>query len=149
MKRSPQDEADRRFNEALEATGALDPRESYRGLLRQLKSRDEATYQEMVSRWKSEVIEPIQQGEAEPLQAWLRFGVGLASTLHPGRTVVVDEEGRSHTLEDLPDWRNLILHLPEDRGVRAIPISLPPDPTGAQSATVDLLVEGKLKLEKK
>lgn len=143
-----QEEADQRFSEALEATGARDPRTLYRDLFRDLKTQDETAYEEMVSRWKNEVIEPIGRGEVEPLEAWLRFGVGLASALHPGRTVVVDHEGRARSLDGVPGWQQLILHLPQDRGTRAIPISVPPDPTGAQSATVDLLVEGKLKLEK-
>lgn len=141
-----QERADRRFEEALERTGARDPRAVYRTLLKELKSQSEERYRETVGRWRSEVVEPLADGEAEPLERWLRFGAELARDLHPGRTVVVDEAGRAAPHRGTPSWRELVLHLPDAKRVRAIPVSLPPEPSPAQQATVDLLVEGRVKL---
>jgi len=141
-----QDEADRRFEEALNSRGARDPREFYRGLLRDLKEQDRDTYTDTVRRWKEEVIGPLARGEQDPLDAWHRFGLQLATTLHPGRTVMIGPEGRSSPLEGAPDWTRLVLHLPREPRARAVPIAIPQEPSPAQQATLDLLVQGRLKL---
>jgi hypothetical protein len=139
--------ADRRFSERLEATGARDPREFYRGLLRDLRERDESVYREMVALYQASVIEAVGQNEADPLEAWLAFGVALAvASAGAGSAVVVDPSGRATPLEAPPRWDQLILHLPEARGARALPVGLPPELSGAQRATVDLLVKGKVRL---
>lgn len=141
-----QAEADRRFDDALERTGARDPRGRYRDLLRELRTRSQERYEELVARWQSEVIGPLARDEGDPLERWLAFGAELARTLEPGRTVVVDRTGRAEALEGAPSWRDLVLHLPEAKRVRAIPVALPPELSPAQQATVDLLVEGRVKI---
>lgn len=141
-----QDRADRRFQTALDETGARDPREFYRGLLRELKQQDGDAYEAAVVRWRTEVVEPLARGDGDPLERWLRFGVGLAQELHSGRTVVIDGEGRARPYEPPPSWEGLILHLPDDRKVKAVPVGLPPEPSPAQRATVDLLVKGRNRL---
>lgn len=141
-----QERADRRFQDALDETGARDPREFYRGLLRELKERSEAEYEKAVARWREEVVEPLARGDGEPLERWLRFGVSLARDLHPGRTVVIDETGRAEPYEPPPSWDRLILHIPDTKKVRAVPVGLPPELTPPQRATVDLLVEGRNRL---
>lgn len=139
--------ADERLQAALTETGARDPREACRDLLRELRQQDEAGYSRLVSRWRKGVIEPLGRGEGEPLRLWLEFGVELAEALRPGRPVVVDAHGTSTPLEGSPEWNTLVLHLPEDTGQRAIPVVLPPAPSPAQQATLDLLVAGRLSLE--
>jgi len=139
--------ADQRLEAALAETGARDPRQAYRTLLRQLKQRDEATYARAVTHWRTTVIEPLGRGEGDPLRLWLSFGVGLVETLHPGRAVKIDEGGIAHPLDEPPGWDALVLHLPEDPGERAVPVVLPPEPTPAQTATLHLLVEGRLSLD--
>lgn len=146
MGQDPQSEADRRFEEALASSGARDPRDHYRGLLRQLKEHDADAYAEAVRQWKESVIQPLSQGDQDPLATWHQFGLELARALHPGRTVIVDATGRSIPLEGTPDWKQLVLHLPREPRARAIPITIPPEPSPAQQATLDLLVQGKLKL---
>lgn len=138
--------ADHRYEEALAETGARDPREFYRQLLRGLKEQSEERYQEVVARWREEVVAPLARGEGEPLERWLRFGATVAAALHPGRTVVVDESGRAAPYEPPPSWRQLILHLPDEKRVRAVPVGLPPELSVPQQATVDLLVKGKNRL---
>jgi len=138
--------ATRRFEEALDETGARDPRDFYRGLLKELKARDETAFDAAVERWQESVIEPLARGEGDPLARWLDYGLELARTLHPGRTVAIDDDGRAQPLEDDAHWSRLILHLPDRTRDRAVPVSIPPEPTPAQQATLDLLVQGRLKL---
>jgi hypothetical protein len=143
---SPAAAADARFALRLEETGARDPREYYRGLLKELKGRDADAYQGAVARYEEAVVSAIAAG-ADPLAAWLAFGVELARIVGgPGRTVVVDETGRAAELDGPPTWQAMVLHLPEARGARGLPVGLPPELSSAQRATVDLLVHGKVRL---
>jgi hypothetical protein len=138
--------ADRRYAERLETTGARDPREFYRRLLRELKERDEAAYQALVARYEAEVLAPVGGGEADPLEAWLAFGVTLANAVGgPGRTVVIDAVGRARELAGTPGWEALVLHLPQARGSKALPVGLPPELSPSQKAAVDLLVHAKVR----
>lgn len=141
-----QEKSDRAFTRRLEETGARDPRDVYRGMLRDLRAEDEAAYEEMVRRYRVEVLEAIAAGDADPLVVWLRFGTDLAERLHGGRTVVVDGTGRALPLEGAPSWEALILHLPGTRQARAVPLGIPPEPTAQQRATLDLLVNGRVRL---
>lgn len=141
-----QTQADARFEKAIEETGARDPREFYRGMLRELKAQDPDAYTEAVRLYHESVIRAIAQGEADPLEAWLEFGRALAERLHPGRTVEVDATGRASTLEPPARWDRLTLHLPDDERANAVPIGLPPELTSAQRATVDLLAFRKVRL---
>jgi len=141
-----QQKADRNFEAVLRETGARDPRELYRGLLRQLRERDEEAYTLAVERWKNEVVEPIAGGAEDPLSLWLRFGLALAADLHPGRSVQIDETGRVQGLQAPPAWTRMVLHLPDSPRDRAVPVCLPPKMSGPQEATLRLLVEGKFRL---
>jgi hypothetical protein len=141
-----QQEADRRFAARLRESGARDPRDFYRELLRRLKARDEAAYGKAVERFRDRVMTPVARDGVDPLEAWTLYGLSLARELHPGRTVVLDRAGRSIPFEPPPDHGSLILQLPDERRERAVPVSLPPDPSPAQRAALDLLVEGKVKL---
>ncbi len=146
MTSDPQTLADSRYSEAVASTGARDPREFYREMLRTLRERSEAEYAEAVAGYQEGVVRGIAERGIDPLEAWLAFGVELAGRVHPGRAVVIDSSGRAAPFSPPPRWEALILHLPEARGVRAIPVSIPPRPSDAQKATLDLLVRGKLKL---
>jgi hypothetical protein len=146
MDQDLQKEADRRFAAHLEETGARDPREFYRELLRRLKARDEGAYGRAVERFRDEVMGPIARDGRDPLEAWTLYGLSLARELHPGRTVTLDRTGRSTSFEPPPDPVSVILHLPDEKKERAIPVRVPPEPSSAQTAAMDLLVEGKVKL---
>ncbi len=138
--------ADDRLGRALEESGAWDPRESYRRILRSLRQRSETEYEDAVAAFQHSVIEAIADRGAEPLVTWLEFGLDLAWRLSPGRDVVVDETGVAAPFEPPPSWRSLILHLPEDPRARAFVIGLPPKPTRAQQACVALLAHGSVRL---
>lgn len=146
MDSDEQARADERFEKALAKTGAPDPRDLYRRLLRELKAESEEAYVAAVARWQAEVVGPVAAGGEDPLKCWLGFGIALARELHPGRTVVVDDSGRAAPFEPPPSWEALILHLPENRKAKALAMSLPPEMSPAQRATVDLLVQGRNRL---
>jgi hypothetical protein len=141
-----QDEADRLLDEALNKTGARDLREPYRALLRELKERSASEYEAAVSEYRERVLRGIAEEGADPLVRWLEFGCGTVQRLNPGRTVVIDGAGRSSPYTPPPGWKDLILHLPDDRKSRAILVGSPPEPTAAQNAVVELLVLGKLRM---
>lgn len=141
-----QAEADRLLDDALKRTGAADPREPFRALLRDLKERSASDYEEAVADYRDRVVRGIAEEGADPLERWLEFGCSTVQRLHPGRTIVVDATGRAIPLAPPPSWRDLLLHLPDDRKTRAFLVSSPPEPTLAQGATVELLVHGKLRL---
>lgn len=141
-----QTRADARFEEALEATGARDPREFYRRMLSEIKTADAAAYETAVETYRETVIQAIAEDGADPLEAWLEFGRGLAQKLHPGRAVVIDPTGKATALTPPATWDRLILHLPDDARTQAMTIGLPPELTRAQRATIDLLALRKIRL---
>jgi len=144
--------ADLRLEAELRETGANDPRGAYRALLRELRERDEAAYAIAVRDFQESVLEPIARGEEGAVRIWLEFGIRLAARLHPGRSVVVDPAGRARPIESLSadsggnPPEGLVLHLPDDRRVRAVPVGLPPRISPAQQATLDVLAFGRVKM---
>jgi hypothetical protein len=141
-----QEEADARLSEALAETGAPDPRPRYRLLLSELKRQNPLAYDEAVTRFRDAVLPSIAEGGTDPLTAWLDYGRHLAESLAPGRTLSLDEHGRSSPLAGQASWKDLILHVPADPRARAILVGEPPTPTRAQRATVELLVNGRVML---
>lgn len=134
--------ADRALEAALEAAGARDPREFYRERLRELKRERPGEYESAVAYYRDTLIPEVASGDVDPLVAWTEYGRRLAVALAPGRTVSVDATGFAHEHGD-PDPDRLILHLPDERGARALLVGLPPELTPAQRATYRVLVEGK------
>jgi hypothetical protein len=139
-------EADRRFLEALEESGARDPRDYYRKVLRGLKDKDPSGYQKAVAHYQEVLVPSIAHGEAEPLRAWRDYGRLIAEVTGPGRTVAIDETGRASPFTDTVPMGSLVIHLPDAKGVRAMLVSLPSKPSKAQRATYELLVAGKHRL---
>lgn len=138
-------EAERRFQEALQAAGARDPREFYRDELKRLREIKPEAYHTAVQHYQEKLIPSIAGGEREPLGAWLEYGALLARLQAPGRTVAIDKSGRATNWEE--GWTpGLILHLPDDRREVARLVGLPPEPTPAQRAAYDLLVAGRLEV---
>lgn len=146
-----------RLEEALDATGARDPREFYREQLRALREADEEAYAEAVAYYRDTLIPSIADGSAEPLPAWTDYGVRLAELAHDGRTVSIDATGRARPREGPGEgpragpgegWdpNALVLHLPEEARTRAVLVQLPPEPSAAQRATWTWLVAGKYSL---
>jgi hypothetical protein len=137
--------ADHALDAALAASGARDPREFYRERLRELKRLDSTKYQAAVGYYSETLLPSVASGEAEPLAAWTEYGRRLAEALAPGHTVAIDRTGRSRPFE-AASRDQLILHLPDEKGARAILVGLPVELTQAQRATYDVLVSGKQRL---
>ncbi len=146
MDEATKKEADRRFSVALEESGARDPRDYYRAALRGLKEANPSGYEKAVRHYQEVLVPSIAEGEAEPLRAWRDYGRLIAEVAAPGRTVAIDETGRSSPFHGEVPLECLVLHLPEAKSSRALLVSIPPNPSKAQRATYDLLVAGKHKL---
>jgi hypothetical protein len=138
--------ADQALEEALEATGARDPREFYRERLRELRQTHPEGYERAVAYYRETLIPAVASGAAPPLDAWTEYGRVLAEAVTPGRTVSIDETGFAHPYEG-PEPERLMLHLPAAKGGRALLVGLPPVLSRAQRATFDVLVSGRQKLQ--
>ena len=136
-------EADRRLQKVLESSGTRDPREFCRDRLRELKSADASAYSEAVVYYKDCLIPEIAAGSVEPLEAWTEYGRMLAELLAPGRTVSIDTTGLAHPHESPTPFDRLVLHLPQNQGLRALLVSLPAKLSPAQRASYDVLVSRK------
>lgn len=137
-------EADRRLAEALERSGARDPREFYRERLRELKAADADGYAAAVAYYRDKLMPGVASGASEAIPAWTEYGRRLAEALAPGRTVCVDATGRASPYRAPAGSDQLVLHLPDGKG-RALLVGLPAKLSPAQRATYDVLVSGRQK----
>ncbi|MDH3222870.1 MAG: hypothetical protein OEO23_04075 [Gemmatimonadota bacterium] len=140
MESSLQAEADRRFSEALERTGARDPRDYYRERLKELRSSDPQAYQEAVSYYRDTLIPRVADPDSDPMVEWRAYGLEIARLTAPGQTVSVDPTGRAQPFQEPCAEDAMVLHLPDGRGPTALLVGLPPAPSEAQVATYDWLV---------
>jgi len=138
-------EADRRLAEALERSGARDPREFYRERLRELKGADPVKYEEAVAYYRDTLMPEVASGDGDPLASWTEYGRRLAEAVAPGRTVSVDTTGRASAYRAPSPPDGLVLHLPDGKSSRALLVGLPAELSPAQRATYDVLVSGKQK----
>lgn len=138
--------AEEQLARALTASAARDPREFYRGRLRELRERDGAAFQRAVDYFEHTLVPRVAGGEADPLAEWLEYGRLLAELTAPGRTVQVDASGQASPYARPVPREALVLHLPLATQQRALVVGLPPRLSSAQSATYALLVEGRQEL---
>lgn len=141
----PQQHAEDRLQEALERSGARDPREYYRSRLKALREQDRTAYDKAVAYYRSVLIPAIVAG-TEPLAAWTDYGRTLAELQGPGRTVSIDGTGRSEPFESPAAPDHLVVHLPDTARDPALLVGLPIELTAAQRATYDWLVKGSNRL---
>ena len=139
---NPQALADERLEAALEKTGARDPRAVCRERLRQLKGVDEAAFEQALGHYRDRLVPAIAAGE-EPLTAWVEYGRTIARLTFRGRTVAIDRTGLAREYATPADPEALVLHLPRGGRGRALLVAQPRDPSPAQQATRDLLVDGR------
>jgi hypothetical protein len=79
--------ADERLTEALAAAGARDPREHYRGQLRELKARSPDAFQRALAYFEDRLLPAVAREDSDPLAEWLEYGRVLATLATPGRTM--------------------------------------------------------------
>ncbi len=142
MDQATRDEADRRFEGALERTGSRDPRDFYRKTLLALRNTNPPGYDRAVKYFKEHLVPTIASGQEEPLHAWREYGRLLAEATAEGRTLAIDASGLARPYESDTPLSQLVLHLPADKRARALLVALPPELSGPQRATYDLLVRG-------
>lgn len=135
------------FDEARERAGLRDdPRDHYRDRLKQLRSSDPESYDELVVYFRERLLPSIVDEGVDPLNAWRAYGLEIARRTQDGRTVSIDTTGKAVPFEANDPLDRLILHLPEKNNVRALVVGLPPRLSGAQQAVHDWLVSGLQKL---
>ena len=138
-----QQKADARFEAALAATGARDPRDYYRTRLRELRQSNPEGYADAVAYYQRTLVTSIAEQDADPFEAWQSFGLRIAQLTAAGRAVAVNPAGRSRPFEAPGRTEDMILHLPDARNRRALLVGLPPEPSAAQMATYNWLVQGR------
>jgi hypothetical protein len=140
------EKADRALEEALNRSGARDPREFYRDRLRELKQASPEAYDEAVTYYQETLVPSVAGGGVDPLAAWTEYGRTLAELSAPGSTVSIDSTGRAEPYDAPTDPDQLVLHMPDAKKGRALLVALPRELSGAQRACFDWLVRGRLKL---
>ncbi|MGH7458426.1 MAG: hypothetical protein ACREKN_04980 [Longimicrobiaceae bacterium] len=133
--------AENRLERALGESGGRDPRDYYRELLKDLKQKDPGAYHEACAYYRDRLTPAVARDDSDPLGEWLEYGRRLAGLLAPGRTVLIDRDGRAANYTATPPRDRMVLHLPEQAGEPALLVGLPPEPSPAQLATYRLLVK--------
>ena len=140
------EQIDRRSEEAFARSAWRDPRTDYRAMLRHLRERDAAGFENAVREYDARVATKLaEDASADPVAAWLAYGRRLADLIGGGRTVRVDADGRSEA-DDGGDAPALLLHLPADESATAIVVAEPREPSPAQRASIALLADRRTAL---
>jgi hypothetical protein len=133
--------ADERFEEALRAAGARDPRDFYRDRLRVLKEQDPASFRRALGYFTETLIPTVAREDSDPLAEWLEYGRLLATLTVAGRTVQIDASGRAVDYRRPVPVDSLVLHLPEASTLPALIVGIPPKLSPPQKAAHELLVK--------
>ncbi|MFQ5529418.1 MAG: hypothetical protein ACE5FP_03640 [Gemmatimonadota bacterium] len=130
-----------RTAEALAASGLADLRPAYRALLLRLRDADPGGFADAASRY-DQVVAPAIEGGADPVSAWVGYGVWMARRLGAGRLVQLDETGLATDVAGEPEAGagTVLLFLPDAASESAIPIARPAEPSPAQRSALQLLV---------
>lgn len=137
--------AEQRLTDAAAAAGLQDPRPAYRERLRQLRENDTAAFERAIAHYERNVLPALAAGE--PLAAWAEYGAFLGGLTAAGRLVRVDASGRAEPWQAVPRQLDLVLFLPDDTAGAVLVIAEPLEPSPAQRATIELLVNRKLALD--
>ena len=138
----PKARADARLETALNDADRRDPRPLYRPALKFLRDRRPDAFADALRYFEEELI-PAVAGEADPLAEWLAYGRRLARALGDGRLLEIDSTGRARPVAGVEEARGLVLHVPDDDAAPALALHYPAEPSKAQQATFELLVEGR------
>ena len=135
--------AETRTAEAIAAGPYDDFREAYRERLRWLKDARAQAFNDAVASYER-LVADVANG-SDPIAKWLEYGRQLGELSGRGKVVGIDESGREVPVNGTAN--QLILHLPHDVSVPALPLAIPRQPSMHQKSTLDLLVRRKLSLE--
>lgn len=136
---STADAASDRTESALKAGGYADMRPVYREVLRRIRQREPAAFEEATKRYEETLVPALSGGEEDPVAVWTTYGAWLAGKLAPGRVVRLDESGLALEAEPRPVPGQVLLYLPDEQSEPAIALVRPSDPSSAQKAALELL----------
>ena len=146
MTADPREAAERRTEEAFARSGWADPRADYRAMLRRLKEQNPTQFASAVADYDDSVVGRLADANADPVAAWLSYGMRLAGWCAGGRTVRIDADGRRAEPGAGFESPALLIQLPAEETGRAMVVAAPRQLSAAQAATIALLVEGRLAL---
>lgn len=132
--------ADQRSDQAFANGPFLDPRGAFRERLKVLREEQPAAFKAALEYYEKTLI-PNMAGGADPIVEWVAYGRRLGELTGPGQSWAIDPTGRARPFAGEFDAGQLILHLPEDTSRPALAIALPREPSAAQQATYDLLIQ--------
>jgi len=135
--------AEQRTAEAIASSPFEDFREGYRERLRWLKETRPQGFTEALASY-GQLVENIARGD-DPLHEWLTYGKRLGELSGAGKMYAIDRTGAAQPVAQFEE--SLLLHLPDEINVPALPLAVPRDLSEAQRASLDLLVRRKLALE--
>lgn len=141
---SVQEVAEQRFNDAMEKTGARDPRPFYREQLKELREINPSAYEQGAAYYQSTLIPRVAEADSDPMAEWLEYGRFLASLRARGETVQIDPSGQSRPYHKPAPLDHLVLHLPSSAREPGLPVGIPQQLSPAQKASYDLLVRQKV-----
>ena len=139
-------EVEDRTAKAIGESPYEDIREVFRDRLRWLKEQNPSAFAQALAYYNDTLVRNISQGEPALLE-WLRYGWRLGELSGAGKLFAIDESGRAIELEDVKADGSLLLHLPNETNIPALPLATPRHLSPHQKATLDLLVRRKLSLE--
>ena len=128
--------AEARTEAAIAQAPVEDFRGAFRDRLRWLKDNRADAFASALSHYNDVLVPNIARG-SDPIEEWITYGRRLGELSGPGKTVSIDETGRSGPFQGLA---GLVLHLPDDTAVPALALAVPRSLSDAQKATLSLLV---------
>ena len=137
--------ADANLTAAAATLRLADPRPAYRERLRILKEERPEAFATALRHYEENVL-PAIANDGDVMSAWVRYGAALGAHTAPGRMVRVDETGRASAFAPPVQAGSLILHIPDENSAPILVATAPAEPTAAQQATLNLLVNRKLSL---
>ena len=131
--------ADRHSEAAFSEGSFEDPRAAFRERLRRFREERPDAFAAALEYYEQTLI-PQVAGSADPIVEWVAYGRRLGELAGRGQTVIIDPTGRARPLAGDFAADSLILHLPDDTQIEALPIAVPRRLSAPQRATFDLLI---------
>jgi hypothetical protein len=135
-----------RLVDAFARLGLVDPRESYRSVLRELRARDADAFSRATTHYQRQVLPALVSVE-DPVAAWIDYGRIIGEMTAPGRMMSVDSTGRAFPFSSPVRGGELVVFVPDDGTRGAFAAAVPSDLSPAQKATLSLLVDARLALQ--
>ena len=131
--------ADRRSEEAFADGPFEDPRAAFREKLRRFREEQSQAFAAGLEYFEKTLIPNVAAG-GDPIGEWVAYGRRLGELSGQGKTVDIDPTGRARPFDGEFAANSLIVYLPEDTSVEALPVAVPRELSDAQRASFDLLI---------